>query len=158
VTSPRKSALENYFHRDLQREQRWSAGQAWRGCFYACCHLLYSLSLWSSHGREASEMRCSMHEQQPETNHSPVILPDATIDAPQPVVSQLIAAFRHRPKRIHRYSDCEAVRNVTIRNACRGSGRGGYAFEQLTAHSFHRRKSKVRKMRLRTMVCSEDIF
>ncbi len=98
VTSPQKTMLEDYFRRDLTLERRLQE----RGredaarLLRALSSLLHVAVVQQAEPRGLGDaLLCARSA----LGNEPfaLILPDAIIDAPQPVVAQLIAAFHRRP-------------------------------------------------------------
>lgn len=98
VTAARKSVLECYFRRDaaLERilEERGQDHEL--QCLRALSSLVRILTVHQPAPRGLGDaLLCARSALGDEP--FALILPDAIVDAPQPVIAQLMAAFRHRP-------------------------------------------------------------
>jgi UTP--glucose-1-phosphate uridylyltransferase len=98
VTATRKSALECYFRRDaeLERllEERGRQGEL--QCLRALSSLVPIVTVHQPAPRGLGDaLLCARSALGDEP--FALILPDAIVDAPQPVIAQLMAAFRNRP-------------------------------------------------------------
>lgn len=98
VTARRKSALEGYFRRDLELESLLE--ECGRNRELQCLRALSSLvRIFTVHQPAPRGLGNAVLCARSAIGDEPfaLILPDAIMDAPQPVLAQLIAAFRQRP-------------------------------------------------------------